>query len=259
MAAGSVTGPAPPTSSPGPELGADEVADRVADVRRRISTAGVEPAVVTIVAVTKGFGPWAVRAALGSGIDQVGENYAQELLDKAGALGDVPVSWHYLGAVQRRKVRSLAPVVSCWQSVFRIEEGEAIAARAPGASVLVEVDLTAGAGRRGVRLQDAPALVERLRTLDLAVDGLMAVGPPGPPEGARPGFRALSRLKSELGLSQLSAGMSDDLEVAVSEGSTMVRVGRALFGPRPARGPREHASGPSRTHPMDPPAPDPTH
>lgn len=254
-----MTGPARPASFPPTELGADEVADRVADVRRRIATAGGDPTAVTIVAVTKGFGPWAVRAALGSGIDHVGENYAQELLDKAAAVDDLPVAWQYLGAVQRRKVRALAPVVRCWQSVFRIEEGEAIAARAPGASVLVEVDITPGAGRRGVRLRDAPALVERLGGLDLAVDGLMAVGPPGPPEGAREGFRALSRLRSALGLAQLSAGMSDDLEVAVSEGSTMVRVGRALFGPRPAHGPGEHASGPSRTHPMDPPAPDPTH
>ncbi len=230
-----MSGPSRSEAVPGSELSSAEVAARVAEVRGRIAGAGGDPAALSIVAVTKGFGPWAVRAAADNGLDLVGENYAQELLAKADAVGDLPVSWHYLGAVQRRKVPSLAPVVSCWQSVCRIEEGEAIAARAPGASVLVEVDVTAGGGRRGVRPGDVAGLVERLSALDLAVQGLMVVGPPGAPEGARQAFRGVARLRAQLGLSQLSAGMSDDLEVAVSEGSTMVRVGRALFGPRPAR------------------------
>jgi uncharacterized pyridoxal phosphate-containing UPF0001 family protein len=237
-----------------------EVAARLALVRGRIADAGGDPDAVAVVAVTKGFGPWAVRAALDSGLELVGENYAQELLAKAQALGDAPVSWHYLGAVQRRKVRSLAPVVRCWQSVCRLEEGEAIAAAAPGASVLVEVDFTGIAGRRGVPAPQVAALVERLSALELSVEGLMAVGPPGPPEGARAGFRALGRLREQLGLAQLSAGMSDDLEVAVSEGSTMVRVGRALFGARPqGHGARGAPGGDGGGGGDDPPAADPTH
>jgi uncharacterized pyridoxal phosphate-containing UPF0001 family protein len=259
VAAGGVNGPPRSEAVAGSELSSAEVSARVSDIRERIAGAGGDPAAVSIVAVTKGFGPWAVRAAVDSGLELVGENYAQELLAKADAVGDLPVSWHYLGAVQRRKVRSLAAVVSCWQSVCRIEEGQVIAARAPGASVLVEVDVTASAARHGVRLSEAPALVERLSALDLAVQGLMVVGPPGPPEGARQAFREAARLRSQLGLSQLSAGMSDDLEIAVSEGSTMVRVGRALFGPRPARHLGKDASGRSDAHRMDPPAPGPTH
>lgn len=214
-------------------LDLDELRARLAEVHRRIDSAGADPDDVEVVAVTKGFDDGAVRAALAVGLRSVGENYAGELLDKAAAVGTGDVSWHYLGAVQRRKVARLSPVVACWQSVVRLEEGEAIAARAAGARVLVEVALAPLPGRPGIPMEHAPDLVRRLQQLGLAVEGLMAVGPPGPPEAARAGFRALSRLRGELGLAQLSAGMSDDLEVAVSEGSTMVRVGRALFGPRP--------------------------
>lgn len=209
---------------------------RLAEVRRRIASAGGDPGAVEVVAVTKGFDVSAVRAALAVGLHCVGENYAQELLAKAAAVEAAAVSWHYLGPVQRRRVARLAPVVACWQSVCRVEEGRSIAAHAPGASVLVEVVLADVPGRPGVPLEQAPALVEGLRQLELAVDGLMAVGPPGPPEAARAGYRALAELRRELDLGQLSAGMSDDLEIAVSEGSTMVRVGRALFGARPDSG-----------------------
>jgi PLP dependent protein len=219
------------------DVTAELVAERLAEVRRRMSSAGGDPAQIEVVAVTKGFPVSAVMAALDAGLRSVGENYAQELLAKATAVGAVTMRWQYLGAVQRRKVPALAPVVACWQSVCRVEEGQSIARRAPGAAVLVEVDLSGLPGRGGVRLDEAPALVRQLGELDLAVGGLMAVGPPGPPESAREGFRAVARLCRELGLAQLSIGMSDDLEVAVSEGSTMVRVGRALFGPRPPSAP----------------------
>ena len=104
-------------------------------VRARLEAAGGDPGAITVVAVTKGFGPGAAVAALAAGLTEVGENYAQELLAKAAALAagpdssDRPVRWHYLGAVQRNKVARLAPVVACWQSVARGVEGEAIARR----------------------------------------------------------------------------------------------------------------------------------
>jgi uncharacterized pyridoxal phosphate-containing UPF0001 family protein len=214
-------------------VSAGVVADRLAGVRRRIADAGGDPAAVTVVAVTKGLDVAAVRAASEVGLIDVGENYAGELLAKAAAVGPAPVRWHYLGAVQRRKVRDLAPVVGCWQALGRLAEGEAIARRSPGAAVLVEVDVAGVPGRTGVSWEAAPALVTGLRALALDVRGLMAVGPPGPPELARPYFRRLADLARDLGLPELSMGMTDDLEVAVAEGSTMVRVGRALFGPRP--------------------------
>ena len=129
----------------------------------------------------------------------------------------------------------LAPIVACWQSVCRLEEGRAIAKRRPGARVLVQVDVADLPGRGGVAPAGVPGLVAALRAEDLDVAGLMAVGMPGPPEGARAGFREVTRLADSLGLAVRSMGMTDDLEVALSEGSTMVRIGRALFGERPPR------------------------
>lgn len=223
---------------------ADEVADRVGELRRRIASAAPDPARVAVVAVTKGFGPEAVRAALAAGISDIGENYASELLEKAKALtpDEQPV-WHFLGAVQRNKVARLAPLVSCWQSVSRREEGSAIAQRRPGAAVLVQVDIASQPGRLGQVPEKVPELVAALRGDGLDVRGLMAIGPPGLPEASRAGFRRVAQLADELDLPVRSLGMSDDLEVALTEGSTMVRVGRALFGDRPPVGFRGAGSG----------------
>jgi uncharacterized pyridoxal phosphate-containing UPF0001 family protein len=238
----------------------DVVLARVAALRHRIEEAGRDPAGVRIVAVTKGFTTSAVEAARRAGLYDIGENYADELLAKVADSTDstdstnstdstvatsargnddgdeAPVTrWHYLGAVQRRRVRVLAPVVSCWQTLSRAVEGETIATHAPGATVFVEIDATEVPGRNGCRPSEAPALVASLRRSGLDVRGLMTVGPPGPPEEARGAFRLTAGLARDLGLPEVSMGMTDDLEVALSEGSTMVRVGRALFGERPLR------------------------
>ena len=211
-------------------------AERLSGIRDRIESASPDPDGVTLVAVTKGFGPDAVRTALASGLTVVGENYADELVAKAAATAGDPgplSEWHFLGAIQRNKVPRLAPLVACWQAVARLAEGRAIARRQPGARVLVQVDVAGLPGRGGVPSSDVPALVAALGEEDLDVAGLMAVGPPGPAEAARPGFREVSRLADALGLPVRSMGMTGDLEVALSEGSTMVRLGRALFGERP--------------------------
>ena len=204
------------------------VAERLADLRRRIAAvAGSRP--VTIVAVTKGFGPEAVAAARLAGLRHMGENYANELTTKAAVAGS-DVRWHFLGAVQRRKVRGLAPLVHLWHSVDREEAGAEIARHAPGAGVLVQVNVTGDPGRNGCSWSDAPPLVLRLRDLGLDVRGLMAVAGQDEP---RPQFRRLAALAADLGLAELSMGMTSDLETALEEGATIVRVGRALFGPRP--------------------------
>lgn len=222
----------------GSTLSATDIADRLAAVRARIESAGRAPDDVVVVAVTKGFGIEAVEAANAAGIVDVGENYAQELAAKVAQASDHPGRrWHFLGHVQRNKVRSIAAAVHLWQGVDRVSAGEEIARRAPGARVLVQVRLDAGApegpGRNGCDPDGVPELVERLDDLGLDVRGLMAVGPAGPPELARPGFRKVSALADRLGLVERSMGMTDDLGVAVEEGSTMVRVGRGLFGARP--------------------------
>jgi uncharacterized pyridoxal phosphate-containing UPF0001 family protein len=216
-----------------------DLAERLDAVRQRIDSASADPASVRIVAVTKGFGAEVVRAARSLGLSDIGENYAEELRAKAAALGDaVPgagptLEWHFLGAVQRNKVARLAPIVAWWQALGRVEEGRAISRRRPGARVLVQVDMVGLPGRGGCPPAAVPDLVAALRDEDLAVKGLMAVGPPGPPERSRPVFAEVSRLADRLGLPVRSMGMSDDLEVALTEGSTMVRLGRALFGDRP--------------------------
>ena len=216
---------------------------RLAEARHRIESASPDPTAVRVVAVTKGFGVGAVRLALDAGLTAIGENYADELVAKADQLagGEAAAGplampeWHFLGAVQRNKVARLAPVVSCWQGLSRREEGEAIARRHPGATVLVQVNVSGLPGRGGCSPEQVPELVAGLRDQPLEVAGLMAVGPAGPPEAARPGFALVSTLADALDLPVRSMGMSDDLEVALSEGSTMVRLGRALFGDRPPR------------------------
>jgi pyridoxal phosphate enzyme (YggS family) len=210
-----------------------DVAARLAEVRRRIAAAGGDGRSIRIVAVTKGFGPEAVRAAMAAGVYDVGENYADELVAKhAQVAPDDSSRWHFLGKVQRNKVRRLAPLVHVWQTVDRRAAAEEIARRAPGARVLVQVNVSGEPQKNGCELADAPELVDGLRSLDLDVVGLMAVGPAGPPDDARHGYRQLTNMADRLGLTERSMGMTDDLEVAVQEGTTMVRVGRALFGSR---------------------------
>lgn len=220
-----------------------EVASRVALVRDRIARAGGDPERVRIVAVTKGFGPGQVAAAVAAGLGELGENYADELVAKAPAAGGL-ARWHFLGSIQRNKVRRLAPLVGCWQSVARIEEAESILRRhellgagavTPAPCMLVEVETTGIAGRGGCPAEAVPALVARLRALGCAPEGLMTVAAPDDPAGARRSFARVAALARELGLRELSMGMSGDLEQAVAEGATMVRLGTALFGSRPDR------------------------
>ncbi|HXB38636.1 MAG TPA: alanine racemase, partial [Acidimicrobiales bacterium] len=139
-------------------------------------------------------------------------------------------------AIQRNKVARLAPVVGMWQSVSRVEEGARIARFAPDATVLVEVDTTGLPERNGCPPDGVRALVPRLRDAGLDVRGLMTVAAPGPGAAAS-AFDTVRSLADELGLVERSMGMTDDLEVAVRAGTTMVRIGRALFGERPAKRP----------------------
>jgi len=201
-------------------------------IRNRVADAGGTAEQVQVLAVTKGQPVECVRAALDAGLVDIGENYAQELVAKADEV-DAGVRWHFIGQLQRNKVRSLAHVVHLWQSVDRLRVGEEISRRAPGASVLVEVNLTDDPTRGGARPGFVAGLVDGLRDLDLNVNGLMAVGRQGPEGEVRAGFRLVRELADELDLPTRSMGMSGDLELAVQEGSTMVRVGSGLFGPRP--------------------------
>lgn len=217
-------------------LDARVVAERVAAVKERIERAG-DGRPVTIVAVTKGFGAEAARIAMECGLDAIGENYAQELVVKASELDATGLdpTWHFLGRLQRNKVRHLAAIVDVWQSVDRPELADEISRRAPGARILVQANLSEEPQKGGASLGDVTALVAHAREAGLVVEGLMGVAAAGSLDTARADFRALVALADELGLAERSIGMSADMEVAVQEGATMVRLGRGLFGPRPPR------------------------
>jgi PLP dependent protein len=187
-----------------------------------------------LVAVTKGFGPDAVTAAAAAGCGMIGENYAQELLTKRSAAEAAGVAVHFVGRLQSNKVRLVADSVAVWETVDRSSLVDELARRAPGATVLIQVNATGEPGKGGCPPEEVSGLLAGCRSAGLVVDGLMTIGPTGAgPEAARPGFRLVRRMVEDLGLATCSMGMTDDLEVAVEEGTTRVRLGTALFGPRP--------------------------
>jgi pyridoxal phosphate enzyme (YggS family) len=219
----------PDLSGLGPAL--DDVRERIAGAARR---AARDPAAVTLVAASKTVPVERVAEAVELGVTDVGENRAQELVTKAGALArttkDPRVSWHFLGRLQRNKVRNLAPLVTWWQTVDREELGSTIARHAPGARVLVEVNLGDEPQKGGCAPGDAGRLTDALRGMGLRVEGLMTIPPQH--DEPRPWFAALRELAADVEVEHLSMGMTGDYEVAIEEGATMVRVGRALFGTR---------------------------
>lgn len=212
-----------------------QLVDRLGAVRKRISEVGVDPDAVEVVAVTKGFGLDAVEQAYAAGLRHLGENYAAELITKATVQPEV--CWHFLGSLQRNKTARLAPYVGVWEGIDRPAAAAAIAERAPGAAVLVQVNVMGDPTKHGCTPEETGRLVAHSVDLGLEVRGLMTVGPAGNREGSRVCFQTLAGLARPLGLRSLSMGMSDDFDIAVGEGATAIRLGRALFGPRPT-GPR---------------------
>lgn len=205
------------------------VAERVAAVRERLERAG--GAHVTIVGVTKTFGADAVEAAVAAGLIDVGENYAQEAVAKLADV-DADPTVHFIGRLQRNKVRLLAPVVDVFQTVDRPELVREIAKRAPGARIMVQVDISGEENKGGCDPGATESIVSEAVDAGLVVEGLMGVALLAEPEAARPGFSLLRRQVDQFDLAHCSMGMTADLEVAVDEGATMVRIGRDIFGER---------------------------
>lgn len=215
------------------------VRSRVEDLRRRIALVERRWSHdVDVMFVTKGFPGAALGLAADLGATTVGENYAQELAGKAAVLDELGRQGRrprvaFIGRLQSNKVRLIAGLVDVWSSVDRASLVTEIARRAPGARVLIQVNATGEEHKGGCRPDDTATLVETAQNAGLAVRGLMTVGPTDrPPEDARPVFDIVRGLVDELGLEECSMGMSADLEVAVSSGSTQVRVGTAVFGQR---------------------------
>lgn len=217
----------------------DLVAERVAQLRETVDRHATRP--VTIVAITKRFGLDAVQAALAAGVADVGENYAQELAGKAVEFasmlgpGDSGPRWHFVGHVQRNKVRMVADHVVMWHSVDSLKLGKEIAKRAPGASIMVQVNASGASSQSGVAFEDLDELVAGLRAEDVVVSGLMAIGANDDATANPRLFRHVRERADALGLEHCSMGMSGDLEAALEAGSTMIRIGTGLFGPRPPR------------------------
>ena len=211
-------------------IDANEVADRVAHVRSAISDAGGTG--VSLIAVTKSFGIDALRAASAAGCDGVGENYAQELLEKV-TIGLPSIDVHFIGALQSNKVRLLVGHIALWQSVDRESVVDELGRRAPGSSILIQVDTTQEPSKGGVTPAQLDPLRARAESLGLIVKGLMTIGPTdGTQQECEKSFGMLRHLVNEQGLSVCSMGMSADYRIAVACGSTMVRVGSGLFGDR---------------------------
>ncbi len=213
---------------------ASEVANRLEVVHGRVEAVGRRVDDVRIVAVTKGFGIDAVRASVSAGLVDIGENYGDELLAKASR-APAECRWHYLGALQRRKIKHLAPVVSVWHSLDRPSALDEVSKVAPDSEVFLQVNVGRIAGRPGCEPADLDELYEESRRAQVRPIGLMAVAPPGSLDEARRCFRWLAERAYSLGLSELSMGMSDDFQVALEEGATVLRLGRALFGERPSQ------------------------
>ena len=212
----------------------ERIAANLAEVRRRVVVAGGDLERVRVVAVTKTFDLSLVRAAAAAGITAVGENYVEELETKHREARGLGLSWHFLGALQTNKIARVVRVADVLSGVSRDKEIRRIAACRTGAVIDVQVDLTGQANRNGASVDEAPQLVARAREMGLVVRGLMTVASPEPAM-ARDQFRRLAALAGENAVAERSMGMSDDFEIAVAEGSTEIRVGRALFGPRTTR------------------------
>jgi hypothetical protein len=219
-------------------LATETVAERVAALRERVDevsvAAGRERGSVAILAVTKMQPREAVLAALAAGLHDVGENYVQEAREKYADLP--PCTTHFIGHVQTNKAKAIVRTFDVVQSVDRLDAGLALAKAARDVGrrlrVLVQVNVSP-TERFGAAPADAPALAARLRDEGLDVDGVMAIGPlEGDPT---PAFAAARAAFERVGGTTLSLGMSDDWELAVRAGSTMLRLGTAIFGPRPAR------------------------
>ena len=228
------------------------IAAKLQQVRARIATAcrqaGRNVEDVTLLAVSKTFGPQAVRAAADAGQLDFGENYLQEGVDKIAALADLrgQLRWHCIGPIQSNKTRLVAEQFDWAHGVDRLKTAERLSAqRPPGLPPLnlcLQVNIDGGPTKSGVAPAEALALARAVAALPrLRLRGLMTIPEPAPDFEAARAVHASARALFDqmnaagLGLDTLSMGMSDDLEAAIAAGSTLVRVGSAIFGARPPK------------------------
>lgn len=220
------------------------IADNIANVRDRIfraaESAGRDPQGVTLMAVTKTRPATAVRDAWAHGIRDFGENYLQEALDKISALHELPLTWHFIGPIQSNKTRAIAEHFDWVHSVDRLKVAQRLSDQRPGhlppLNICLQVNISREQSKAGVMPEDLPELAAAVAGLpQLQLRGLMAIPAPSDDSAAR--RVPLQQLRQTMEalpqpLDTLSMGMTDDLTEAVQEGSTIVRIGTALFGRR---------------------------
>jgi len=218
------------------------IADNLQVVRKRAEgaalAAGRKPQSVTLLAVSKTQAAARVAEAAAAGQRAFGENYVQEALEKMDATGAAGLEWHLIGPLQSNKTRVAAERFDWVQTVASEKIARRLSeqrpAGLPALNVLVQVNASAEASKSGVAPPDAFRLCQQIRELKhLRLRGLMAIPEPGAPRERYREVRELyDRMKGEFGFDTLSMGMTDDMELAIAEGATMVRIGTAIFGPR---------------------------
>jgi pyridoxal phosphate enzyme (YggS family) len=243
---------------PADEARAAELGTRLANVRARVAEAerhaGRAPGSVTLLAVTKTFSAADIRAAYTAGQRDFGESYLQEAVAKMSALGDCAIRWHFIGPIQSNKTRAIAERFDWVHSVDRERIARRLAEQRPAELAPLDVCLQVRIGeeetKSGVDPGDLPALARAVAELPrLRLRGLMTIPPPSPDEAQqRVAFRHLARLQTDLisaglPLDTLSMGMTEDMETAIAEGATLVRVGSGIFGSRPPPGVQRGAQG----------------
>ncbi len=223
------------------------VAENLKNIKQRIAVAcqkvGRNSEDITIIAVAKTFTAASIREAIAAGVLDIGENYVQELRKKREQIPDQYIHWHFIGHLQTNKIKYIADWIHMIHSVDSVELGVQLSKWMTKSQreidILVEVNTSGENSKFGVSLEFAPYLIKDLRKLpNINVSGLMTLGSFSPnPEDCRPSFRKLRELKENLeeegySLPILSMGMTNDFEVAIEEGATIVRIGTAIFGSR---------------------------
>ena len=210
------------------------IADNLASVEERIGSAcgraGRKRSEVTLVAVSKTFPPERIDEAIAAGVTHIGENRVQEGRDKKPkVLG--AARWHLIGHLQSNKAKDAVRIFDVIETVDSVDLAQKIArASDTTRDVLLQVNVGEERQKSGIAAADVEAVAREIRGIQgVRLIGLMAIPPIGDP---RPHFRRLRAIRDQIGLEHLSMGMSEDFEIAIEEGSTMVRIGRAIFGPR---------------------------
>ncbi|GLO56025.1 YggS family pyridoxal phosphate-dependent enzyme [Pseudomonas sp. LAIL14HWK12:I7] len=220
------------------------IADNLSALAARIASAaqaaGRDPASIQLLAVSKTKPASAIREIYAAGVRDVGENYLQEALTKQEALRDLPLIWHFIGPIQSNKTKAIAEHFDWVHSVDRLKIAQRLSEQRPAAlaplNICLQVNVSGEDSKSGCAPADLPALTEAVAKLpNLRLRGLMAIPEPSDDRAAQEAaFASLRTLQQRLGLGldTLSMGMSHDLEAAIAQGATWVRIGTALFGAR---------------------------